>query len=164
MHLPSNQPFFLYFSWTSRAPVPSLIHVLAKKIKKKTWKSRHTRQLFIEELLLLISRGSSVRIIPPWEPFPKPSTPWRVITVVERYYFFVARMLAAATGNSMDSTQSNNPASFILFQLPLQMVAGTGRETSHGDVSETGRWLWKKEEKKKKRGTVGYYKPVQYSA
>lgn len=77
-------------------------------------------------------------------------------------------MLAAPTGNSMDSTQSNNkrgPASFILFQLPLQMAAGTGRETSHGDVSGNGSVIMRKKKKKEKKkkekreavGAAGYY-------
>ena len=76
----------------------------------------------------------------------------------------------------MDSTQSNNkrgPASFILFQLPLQMAAGTGRETSHGDVSGNGSVIMREKKKKERRkrkkkeeqsGQPVIIKPVQYSA
>lgn len=119
----------------------------------------------------LISRGSESSLRTPI--FHNP-TRRRVITVVGRI-LFPPRMLAAPTGNSMDSTQSNNkrgPASFILFQLPLQMAAGTGRETSHGDVSGNGSVIMRKkkkrEEKERKKeeqsGQPVIIKPVQYSA
>lgn len=145
---------FLYFSWRNRSFINS-----REKNRKKRW-NLDTILLVVEEPFspCLISRGSesSLRTL-----FSATPTRRRVITVVGRI-LFPPRMLAAPTGNSMDSTQSNNkrgPASFILFQLPLQMAAGTGRETSHGDVSGNGSVMGKKkkreEKERKKRSSRG---------
>lgn len=154
MHLPSNQPFFSVPLFFLRELVPSLI--LAKKIG---------RNVEISTQFFLSSKNRSLPVWfledqnPPWElqfsttPRVDESSP-----LSDGYYF----LPWPRTGNSMDSTQSNNkrgPASFILFQLPLQMAAGTGRETSHGDVSGNGSVMGKKkkreEKERKKRSSRG---------
>lgn len=168
MHLPSNQPFFSVPLFFLENSCPRSL-ILAKKIG---------RNVEISTQFFLSSKNRSLPVWfledqnPPWEPcFPQPPRVDESSPLSDGYYF----LPWPRTGNSMDSTQSNNkrgPASFILFQLPLQMAAGTGRETSHGDVSGNGSVIMrekKKERRKRKKkeeqsGQPVIIKPVQYSA
>lgn len=111
-------------------------------------KSRHNSSCR-SRIVLSLFDFSRIRILPENSNFPQPPRVDESSPLSDGYYF----LPWPRTGNSMDSTQSNNkrgPASFILFQLPLQMAAGTGRETSHGDVSGNGSVIMRGKKKKKR--------------
>lgn len=158
INLPS--PFRLFF--LEKSCVRSFINPRSREKKK----SRHNSSL--KNFPRLISRGSSVRVIPPWELFPEPShvdewsplsddiiSSWRECWPRQRVILWIRHNPITRPG--------------LVYPIPITLANG-GRETSHGDVSENGSVIMKKkkEKERKKRSSEQsepvIIKPVQYSA